>query len=216
MNETPLEILRENYEKMFLNINGKRRDKIPKEKQRADVIDYLVVHHSAGNEFINAAAIDIIDAFSRAGYTRGYAPIKREHSWHFHPLRDKETFAMAHFALHKYNKDDNIYRWRLVPLMADWDSCIAWHAGNWEINTRSIGIEICGDYSDIRVDGRALKLIADYFKPEYTKTRAAGKIYHVVPHRYVSLGYTVCPGKIIDQIDDLREMIFQGDKLKES
>jgi N-acetylmuramoyl-L-alanine amidase len=181
------------------------------DNQRKYPVDYLIIHHSAGNTFKNATSITIQDAFDRAGWARGYKPINRLNSFHSHPQIDKESFAMAHFALHEYTIDKNIYDWRLVPLISDWWNNVCWHAGNWEINQRSIGIEICGNYENNHVDEKALRLIADYFKPHYLKLKALNIPLKVCPHSAVSLGITICPGKITEQISFLKNLIFKSE-----
>jgi hypothetical protein len=178
------------------------------DEHRVYPVDTLIIHHSAGNEFLNSEALPIIDAFDSAGWARGYKPINRVSSGHSHPFKDKETFAMAHFALHRYTRDNNAYNWRLVPLMSDWFHNVAWHAGDLAINRRSIGIEICGDYTEKCVDEKALQLIADYFRPYYLALSAVWIRFVINAHCNVSQGVTVCPGKIREQIPALKKMIF--------
>ena len=72
---------------------------------RYKIVDYLIIHHSAGGEYVNSSDVIVQNAFSRVGKSRAYKNI--EHSYHEHPSRPGiETFSQAHFALHKYTKDD--------------------------------------------------------------------------------------------------------------
>jgi len=165
-------------------------------------VDYLIIHHSAGGEFIDWFATTVQDAFSRVGKTKEYKNIL--HSGHWHLFREKETFAMVQFALHKY---DN--KWRVVELMRDPWNCVAWHAGNLKINRRSVGIEICGNYEKREVEIGALEAIAEYFKPWRKELEAKGIEPIILGHKDVSKSFTVCPGMIHGQLPLLKSMIFK-------
>jgi N-acetyl-anhydromuramyl-L-alanine amidase AmpD len=69
------------------------------------------------------------------------------------------------------------------------DSYIGWHAGNWEINRRSVGIALVGDYSDQDPSDKVLKVCAEIIKGY--KGIGAGRIYG---HKDISKTPTICPG----------------------
>lgn len=178
---------------------------------RSEIVDYLVAHHTAGREMINTKDIDVMDYFDTTGRKRGYESVRKKSghdeikSYHTHPKRKKETFAQAHFALHKYNLDGNKYGWRLVPLIVRPFENVAWHAGNWKINQRSIGIEICGNYVKKKIDENALLLIAETFKFWYKDLKQKGLKLKIKGHK--DFANTACPGLIYNQLDIIRENI---------
>lgn len=168
-------------------------------------VDYVVLHHSVGPEFGNSSDLEVQDWFDQIGRNRGYAGVA--HSYHSHPQRNKETFAQAHLALRAYTQDGNKYGWRLTPLMQDIWNNVAWHAGNWPINQRSIGIETCGNYSDHPLPEKALMLVADYFRAH---DKSIGSKLQITAHKQFSA--TACPGQIFNQREIIIDMINNADK----
>jgi hypothetical protein len=173
--------------------------------QRTYPVDYLIIHHSMGDPFMDAEEMKIQDAYDYAGWKRGYQPINCEHSLHRHPQCDRQSFAMAHYALHFYHG-----KWRLVPLIDDPWGNVTWHAGNLEINKRSIGIEVCGDYRKQLLPIEGLQMIADFIRPHYLALKAVRVPLKVCGHKNVSLGVTECPGMIHTQLQILKDMIFKN------
>ena len=164
-------------------------------------IDYIVLHHSVGPEFKNSTDLKVQDWFDSTGKNRGYKGYSR--SYHDHPQRNKETFAQAHFALREYTKDGNKYGWRLTYLMKDVWHNVAWHAGNWNINQRSIGIETCGRFDQGRkLPEKACMLIADFFRKH---DKDIGGKLQITAHKQFSA--TACPGSIYNRRAMIVDMI---------
>lgn len=163
-------------------------------------VDLVVMHHSVGSEFVNASDLTVQDWFDVVGKGRGYKNVA--HSKHRHPRRNKETFSQAHYGLHKYTLNRNKYGWRLTLLMKDVFNNVAWHAGNWDINQRSLGIETCGNYVGKRLPDKALMLVADTFRAH---DKSIGGILDIKYHRYYSA--TACPGLIASQVNTIIDMI---------
>lgn len=168
--------------------------------QRVYPVDIVVMHHAVSDPMENWEDIDVQDWFDKIGAGRGYKGINR--SYHLHPSRDKETFSQAHLCLHKYNKDGNVYGWRLTPLMRNVLDNVAWHAGNWGINQRSIGIETAGNYVNQEIDDKACMLIADTFRNHDASIGGTLKIHH---HSMYSA--TACPGRIKEKTGLIVDMI---------
>ncbi len=166
--------------------------------------DYMIIHHTAGREMINSTELEVQDYFDTTGKNRGYESVRTKRgsktirSYHTHPSRKKETFAQAQYAVHKYDIDSNQYGWRLVLLMKKPFENVAWHAGNWEINKRSIGIEICGNYKDKKINDNALFLIADKFQWYFNRCRDRGVRLKLAGHK--DYANTSCPGQIYEQL----------------
>ncbi|OGY24247.1 MAG: hypothetical protein A2Y57_04140 [Candidatus Woykebacteria bacterium RBG_13_40_7b] len=166
-------------------------------------VNLLVNHHSVGPEFVNVSPSQIRRWFSDVGRTRGYAGVA--HSGHF--VEGYETFAQAQYAGHIVN---NKYGYELIELMDDPLNNVAWHAGNWPVNQRSIGIEHCGNYLDRFLPDKALMCIADTFRQH---DKNIGGILNVTFHRMYSA--TQCPGRIAEQVAKVIDMINDPTKWNE-
>jgi len=174
---------------------------------RVNPINYLIIHHSAGPAFSEGSDREVADWYSSVGKGRGYK--NYAHSYHYDPRTGKETFAQAHYALHRYSGDKNKYGWRLVLLIRDPELNVSWGAGNWPVNQHGINIEICGDYSYKTIDPKALLLITDSFI--YLDKRLGGNLL-IRGHKEVSQTGTACPGKIQTQMPILKDMFNNRSK----
>lgn len=105
-------------------------------------LDTIVMHHTEENPAISLAKLSAI------GLLRQYAleylgndvlggQVRGEPVWSGHFRQGKMVF----FAYHWLIRPDGTVE-RLLE-----DSAIGWQAGNWDVNTRSIGIAISGNYS---------------------------------------------------------------------
>lgn len=175
---------------------------------RAKVVDHVIMHHSTGPRFANSLDLEVQDWFDKIGKGRGYK--NHAHSYHYHPSRSKETFSQAQYALRRYTKDDNKYGWKLTLLMKDPQDNVAWHAGNWPINQRSIGIETCGNYVNELLPDMALMLIADSFR--WMDDKLKGNLKIEVHKTYMA---TQCPGRIAEQRVRIVDMFNKVDYWKE-
>ena len=168
--------------------------------QRKYPVNIFVLHHSVGPRFADKPALVIQDWFSGIGKARGYqnGAINPHHE---HPGRKgKLTYAMAQFAGHPYSK--NKYNYRLVDLIKrPWQN-VAWHAGNWEINVHSNGLENCGDFRNYVLTEKQLMCIADFLRPI---DKELGGTLNILLHQEI-IG-TACPARIKEQRNKLVDMI---------
>lgn len=175
------------------------------DNQRVFPVDKVVIHHSTGPDMDNWDDIDVQDWFDRIGAGRGYKGIAR--SYHQHPQRTKDTFSQAHYCLHRYTKDNNPYGWKLTTLIKDPLNNVAWHAGNWQINQTSFGVETAGNFLSQELPEKACLLIADYFR-EHDKG-IGGKLKY---HYHSQFSATACPGRIKERISLIVDMANNPDK----
>lgn len=170
-------------------------------------VDILVLHHAVSDPMDNWDDIQVQDWFSNIGKSRGYnnGAINPQH---YHPSRAGQlTYSMAHFCLHPYTKDGNKYGWRLTQLIDDVWNNVAWHAGNWAINQRSIGIEVAGNWLGKDLPEKASMLIADTFRQHDLNIN--GK-FQVTGHQQWSA--TQCPGGIMNNRPQIIDMINNPQK----
>jgi len=170
--------------------------------QRVYPVDTLIIHHSMGPRFADASDLEIQDWFSSVGKGRAYNN-GAINPYHEHPGRPGQlTYAQAQFAGVPDSK--NKYGYRIVTLIArPWDN-VAWHAGNWPVNQKSIGIENCGDFTNMLLTDKQLMCIADFYRPQDTKLKGATT---VLGHKEVSGASTACPARLLEQRDKLVDMI---------
>ena len=178
---------------------------MPSDGARVYPVDYLLMHHSVGPVFENAEEQVVADWYDAIGRNRGYAGLA--HSNHYDPRTGKETFAQAHYALHPYTLDGNKYGWKLTLMIADPFDNVAWHAGNWGVNQRSIGIETCGIYLDHGLPQEALMLVADTLRAHDRQLVADGYLDGLCVFGHRTFYATQCPGLIFDQVPTIIDMI---------
>ena len=78
---------------------------------------------------------------------------------------------------------------RLTGLLSD--SEIGWHAGNWDINCRSIAIALDNDYEKNRPSELVLRAVVALIESRYEQV----PITHVLGHREVN-ERTTCPSEL--------------------
>jgi N-acetyl-anhydromuramyl-L-alanine amidase AmpD len=70
------------------------------------------------------------------------------------------------------------------------DNQIGWHAGNWEVNRRSIAICLDNDYEQRNPRKKVLQDLAVFIKQNYPNIKAE----NIIGHKEARAG-TICPGK---------------------
>lgn len=175
--------------------------------QRVYPVDYHFLHHSVGPEFYNADPLVVQDWFSDIGKARGYNN-GALNPLHEHPGRPGQlTYAMAHFALYRYDKDGNKYGYKLIDLIARPYQNVAWAVGNWFYNQRSVSTEVCGDFRHQVLPDKALMLLADYMRAIDQELNGQLKVWL---HQEVFA--TACPARIAEQRMRLVDMINDPNK----
>ncbi|MEI7603609.1 MAG: N-acetylmuramoyl-L-alanine amidase [bacterium] len=167
---------------------------------------YLVVHHSVspeGDVIRNWSDQQVSDWFNEIGRTRTYAGYS--HSYHYDPRTGNETFSAVQIALWPNGDDLDIYTdsWRVIPLVDDWYGEICWHAGNWEMNKRSVGCETYGRYDDKPLPENAVWALAEWCRNNIDKENNGATI--IMGHKQIYP--TACPGDWMNKIDLLIDMI---------
>ena len=149
-------------------------------------IDAIVVHQTEERAEMSLATLSAI------GFIRQYAfqylandvlgtHVKGEPIWSGH----FRGGAMVFFAYHWLIRPDGTAE-RLLD-----DAAIGWHAGNWEVNTRSIGIALAGNYEQAIPPEAQINATSRLIREHYPA------ISHdqVLGHREVSGNSSVtCPG----------------------
>lgn len=144
-----------------------------------ELVDTVVIHHTSAKpgyklDFLNAVHLlnIYVPAFSGS-------PLKRQALWSGHFRDDKQVFWGYHWLM----RMDGSFE-RLLE-----DDQIGWHAGNWDINKRSIGICLDNDYKIKNPRPKILKQLALHIAEHYPEIQAD----KIIGHCEVRKG-TICPG----------------------
>jgi hypothetical protein len=146
-------------------------------------IDTVVIHHSSRAEGISLPALNALHLLNLyvPVYQNKKQPVLNSHnehqpiySGHFDEL-GRQVFYGYHW---KVERDGTTKR--LLP-----DSALGWHAGNWEINKKSVGICIDDDLASKTPTPESLEAVAGIINEHYTGMTVIG-------HNEAS--QTVCPG----------------------
>ena len=106
-------------------------------------------------------------------------PVRGEPVWSGHFRQGQMVF----FAYHWLIRPDGTCE-RLLE-----DSAIGWHAGNWNINTRSIGLALSGNYEHTPPPETQIAAVARLIKTQYPEISST----HILGHRELRSDLT-CPG----------------------
>jgi hypothetical protein len=154
---------------------GKDGPDFDKERQPADTI---VIHHTSAKpgymlSYLNATQLLNI-------YVPYYAAQKSQPIWSGHFHNGRQVFWGYHWLM----RMDGSFE-RLLD-----DELIGWHAGNWDINRRSIGICLDNDYENQEPTDELLRKLAGFIRQTYPDIKPD----KIIGHCEARTG-TICPGK---------------------
>lgn len=188
----------------------KNKGSVVNDGQRVYPVDIFVLHHSTGPDFVDTDDLTIQDWYSNTGKARAYNN-GAINPMHEHPGRSGQlTYSQAQFS--GSADSSNKYNYKLVDLIKNPWGNVAWHAGNWGINTHSCGLENCGDYSNRLLEPRQLMCIADFLRGIDQELVAGGYPNGIEVMLHQEIYATACPGKIKEQRATLVDMINNPNK----
>lgn len=158
-------------------------------------IDTAVIHHSS-------FPVRNPNMLSAVGFLRQYAwdylngnileyNLRGKAVWSGHFLSRKQVFFAYHWLITSKGE--------LVRLLKD--EYIGWHAGNWDINTRSVGIVLSGDFEKRAPSKIQLLSLSNLLRNNYPQ---------IVNNRILKhsdIVSTLCPGKKLVRV-------WEGNKFK--
>jgi hypothetical protein len=146
--------------------------------------DMVVLHHTEEEPDISLEKLNAI------GLLRQYGPHYLENDVLGRAVRGQPVWSghfrqgrMVFFAYHWLVRPDGTCE-RLLE-----DRAIGWHAGNWHVNTRSIGIALSGNYEHTTPPARHIAAAARLILTHYPAIAPAG----VLGHCEIQASLT-CPG----------------------
>ena len=147
-------------------------------------VDTIVIHHTAEEPDIRLSKLSAI------GLVRQYAlqyladDVLGEHArgqpiWSGHFRQGRMVFFAYHWLIRPDGRAERLLE----------DGSIGWHAGNWNINTRSVGIAFSGDYEESEPPDAQIAAVARLIRlhyPQVARERIRGHCEIVAE--------TTCPG----------------------
>ncbi|MFA5009425.1 MAG: peptidoglycan recognition family protein [Candidatus Paceibacterota bacterium] len=160
--------------------------------------EIVVIHHSEGPSNVTVAEIN--QGCKESLYARRYASGNNDpyvkglepHSGHM--INGQESFLPYHYIVYP---DGTIKKGlnALTSINGVWYvDQVGWHAGNWEVNCKSLSILLIGDYSNATPPSAQLKAV----KKIITGLKFFNPNLEVAPH-YQFNSQTNCPGWPFEQ-----------------
>lgn len=161
-------------------------------------VNKLVLHHAVTPLWEDKSKPWLAQWFSDNGFARAYGNNPNNWSGLVNPYTGARSYSQAHYAGQRVTaatpdatQAERDAGYRLVPLVNDVWGQIAWHAGNWAVNTGSIGLENLGDYRNYALRDGDAKVIAAFWRPQDLKLGGATQ---VLLHNEIYS--TACPARI--------------------
>jgi hypothetical protein len=147
-------------------------------------IDTIVIHHTSAEPgyklpYMNATQLLNVYAPHFANLGKGEEYLRGQPIWSNHFHKGQQVFYLYHWLM----RMDGSFE-RLLE-----DEQIGWHASNWDINKRSIGICLDNDYEKQDPTDKILKKLAKHIKHNYHDAQSL----NIIGHGETSPG-TICPG----------------------
>jgi hypothetical protein len=166
------------------------RDEVPLATDGPDLdcerkpLDTIVIHHTENDPAIPLATLSAI------GMLRQYGSLYLENDLLGRSVRGEPVWSghfragrMVFFAYHWLIRPDGTCE-RLLE-----DRAIGWHAGNWDINTRSIGLALAGNYEHATPPATQLAATARIIQTHYSTISHERILGHCEIHADLT-----CPG----------------------
>jgi len=148
-------------------------------------VDTIVIHHTSHKpgyrlSYLNAVQMLVIYApyFTNPTVT-GEESLKGQPLWSGHFRNGQQVFWGYHWLMRMNGTFEKLLN----------DEQLGWHAGNWKINRRSVGICLDNDYEGQDPTKAVLKELAEHIKRFYPGV----KMENIIGHCEAREG-TTCPG----------------------
>lgn len=174
-------------------------------------VKHLVLHHAVTPLWSDRSKAWLANWFSSNGFQRAYGSNPANWSGLINPYTGQRSYSQAQYAGQRVTAAtpdataaERAAGYRLVLLVRDPFGQICWHAGNWQINRGSIGIENLGDYRNYTLRDGDVRVIADFWRPQDARMNGDTRVWG---HNEVSQTPTACPARIMEQRNKVVEYI---------
>jgi hypothetical protein len=168
-------------------------DKIPLAESGPDLdrdrqpVDTVVIHHTEEDPGMSLGKLSAIGLVRQYGFeylekdVSGDDRVEGKPVWSGHFREGKMVFFAYHWLIRPDGRAERLLE----------DAYIGWHAGNWDTNTRSIGIALSGNYEEAIPPFAQIEAAAKVIRENYPRVARR----HIVGHREVNKGVSLtCPG----------------------
>ncbi len=142
-------------------------------------VDTIVVHHTSAGPGYKLSFLNVVQLLNI--YVPGFANGRERGQpiWSGHFRDNQQVFWVYHWLMRMNGSFERLLQ----------DDQIGWHAGNWEINRRSVAICLDNDYEDQDPTDEILQKLANHIKENYPQVR----VDKIIGHCEARKG-TICPG----------------------
>ncbi len=166
-----------NEHKVILGNEGKNWD------EERKPVDTVVIHHTKGEGGMTWQRLDAMHLLRL--YAKSYLNPSTEkeiqglpvYSNHFR--EERQVFYAYHWLVRADGTSERMLR----------DDQIGWQAGNWDINCRSVGICLDGDFEHTELPEAMIEATKGLISENYANVALA----HIIPHKSANPN-TTCPG----------------------
>ena len=157
----------------------------PNLDEQRQPVDTIVIHHTSNHPgyrltYLNAVhLLNIYAPYFANPIDQQEKSLKGEPLWSGHFKDGKQVFWGYHWLM----------RMDGTPTRLLDDNQLGWHAGNWEINRRSVAICLDNDYEKQNPSDNILQKLAAHIKDHYPNVESQ----NIIGHCEAREG-TICPG----------------------
>jgi hypothetical protein len=154
-------------------------------------IDSVVIHHTknpSGISLERLNAMQLLRIYGRyfANPTNNREKhLKGQPVWSGHFYKGQQVFWAYHWLVREDGRCEQILK----------DSYVGWHAGNWDINTRSVGICIDDDLTEKEPRDNIINSVAELIRSHYKNVPIERIFGHCEVNRQ-----TECPGSLFHKV----------------
>lgn len=184
-----VDMFEELLEKHEVRLGIPGQDELDDQDEERQPIDRIVIHHSSRAEGITLGSLNALHLLQL------YVPVYQSEA---KPVLNSQGEHQPIYSGHFNEKGEQVfygYHWKVQqdgePLRLLNDSEIGWHAGNWDMNKRSVGICIDDDLEHKRPTDEALEGVARVIAEHYPYVEPSTDT--IIGHNEAS-GPTMCPG----------------------
>lgn len=177
-------------------------------------VKHFVLHHAVTPLWDEKSKAQIAQWFSDNGFARAYGSNPANWSGLINPYTGQRSYSQAQVAGQRVTErtpdatpEERAAGYRVIELVQDIWGQICWHAGNWEINRASIGIENLGDYRNYALRDGDCQVIANFWRQHDRNMNGDTRVWG---HQEVTLTSTACPSRIMESRNRIVELIDGG------
>jgi len=168
-------------------------------------VDLGLLHHAVTPLWSDKSKAWLAQWFSDNGFARAYGSNPANWSGLINPFTGSRSYSQTHAVGQRVDSTtpdataaERAAGYRVFYIVANPENVITWHAGNWNVNQRSIAIENLGDYRNYPLRDGDMRVIADFFRPLDKKV---GGRMNILLHNEVYS--TACPARIAEGRDQI-------------